>query len=173
MGRRKHHKVTQFPQEIVDLTNKLLVNGWTYDAITARLNEMGHPIGKSSVGRYGKDHLADLDRVNISIGQAKAIVAEAGGKGALDLEEAAAIIALQKALTYLLELDSMQGEKATEVMKTIARLQSSGVQREKLKMVLKEKVQKTADQVVSVAKAHGLSDDKAEDIRNKIMGIST
>jgi len=50
-SRRKHHKVTTFPQEIKEAVNNQLVAGKTYQEVVDWLNQMGHTIGWSSVQR--------------------------------------------------------------------------------------------------------------------------
>lgn len=172
MGNRRHSKLSKLPPDVLEAVHKRYVEGHTYEAITRWLNEMGHPISRAAVGRDGKDFLARLDKLNVVKKQAVAIVEEAGGKGALAMEEAAALLALQGAIEYLMEIPDWEGEKATAVMQAIARLQSSSVNREKLKMDFRDKAAEAAEAVGKMAKAEGLSDELAEQIKKKILGVA-
>lgn len=55
---RRHSKVeTELPQEIKGQVDRLLIENATYEEIASFLKEQGHDIGKSSIGRYGKEFL--------------------------------------------------------------------------------------------------------------------
>lgn len=169
---RRHSKISQLPASLRDEVNRQFVAGHTYQEITDWLKQMGQQISRAAVGREGKGYLANLDRVKTSREQATAIVEEAGAKGALAMEEAAAVMAAERIMNFLIELPTMEGEEASKVMMALARLQTSSVQREKLKMDFKAKAAQAADAAVKIAKAEGLSDELAEQIKKKILGIA-
>lgn len=133
--RRKHYKVQEFPPEIVEEVNKLLATpGVTYDSIVQLLREKGHEIGKSSLQRYGSEFLSRMERLKVVQDQAKAIMAESNGQPVTEMAEAANQLAMQLVMEHLMEVDSLEGEKLTEVLKALARLEQSGVRREELKL---------------------------------------
>ena len=86
------------------------------------------------------------------------------------LEEAAAKIFAQKIVEAQL-LEDFDILENPRLIGDFAKLQSSTVARERFKRELKEKVEKTAESVVKTARQGGLSDEKAEEIRRKILGI--
>lgn len=135
-ARRKHHKITQLPPEIMEEVNRLLVNGETYEGIAQWLRQKGHEVGKSSVGRYSKDFLSRLERLRVVRDQAKAIVEDDPDAPATQMAEAANNLAMQLVMEILMEADKgkLKEEKLSQVLKAAAQLQRSSVAIEKLKM---------------------------------------
>lgn len=135
MSRRKHSKITrELPPEIVEAVNNLLVEGRTYQEIADWLQEMGHDVSKSSVGRYGKDFLTELERLRIIRDQAQAIVDDNPDRPATELTEAASTLATQLIIEALMaEQDAKRVDELTGVFRAIAQLERSAVAREKLK----------------------------------------
>lgn len=135
MTRRKHHKVTTFPSEIVEEVNNRLVEGHTYAQIVDWLKQMGHQIGTSSLQRYGKDFLARLDRLKQVREQAKAIVESNQDAPGTQLAEAASEMALSMVMETLMALDNpLQEAKVTELLKVLPKLADSATRREALKL---------------------------------------
>jgi hypothetical protein len=56
-------------------------------------------------------------------------------------------------------------------MGDFAKLQSSSILRERLKDDFRGKLDKAADEVVKAVKKQGLSEEKAAEIRKKILGV--
>lgn len=167
---RRHSRIgDELPQELKREVDRLLVEGnVTYDDIKAFLEEKGYDISRSAIGRYGKEFLASYQRLRVIEEKSRALVSEAGD--GMVLEEAAAKIFAQK----IVEAQLLEGFDILENPRLIAdfaKLQSSTVARERFKRELKEKVEKTAESVVKTARQGGLSDEKAEEIRKKILGI--
>ena len=167
---RRHSRISdELPQELKREVDRLLVEGnVTYDDIKAFLEEKGYDISRSAIGRYGKEFLASYQRLRVIEEKSRALVSEAGD--GMVLEEAAAKIFAQK----IVEAQLLEGFDVLENPRLIAdfaKLQSSTVARERFKRELKEKVEKTAESVVRTARQGGLSDEKAEEIRRKILGI--
>ncbi|MDI3547900.1 MAG: hypothetical protein PWR10_1552 [Halanaerobiales bacterium] len=134
-NKRSRHKINTFPPELVEAINKQLVAGKTYEEITEFINDRGYQIGKSSVGRYGKDFLTKLERLKKAKEQARAIVEEASDRPSTEMHEAAN----QMAVTLLTEM-MMNKEYSPEdisqlsnTFKALAQLERSAVAREKLK----------------------------------------
>ena len=128
-SRRKHPRITtELPKDLVRAINERLVAGETYESIAAYLRERGHDISKSSVGRYGKDFLSKLERLRIVKEQARTIMSEGKDGPALEMTEAATQLALQ------LIMEDLRDAKSSDILKALALLERSAVQREKLKM---------------------------------------
>jgi len=134
-NRRKHSKIISIlPPELVSAINEQLVNGATYEEIADYIRGHGHEISKSSVGRYGKDFLGKLERLRVVKEQAKTIVSESKNGPALEMTEAATQLALQLIMERLVAVEDLGDTKGGELLKALALLERSAVQREKLKM---------------------------------------
>lgn len=173
MGRnRSHSKIAKAlsPEDLKEIHKSLSTPGVTYDDVVDWLKARGYQISRSAVGRYGKDFLSRLERLKEVEEKARTIVSEVGD--ALAMEEAAAKIFTQKVLEHLLSIDDLSGQKFGSLMMAFSKLQSSSTQRERLKADIQKKINEAADEVNKVAKAKGLSDEAASEIRQKILGIT-
>lgn len=166
--RRKHHKITTFPQEIVEEVNRLLVEGHTYEEVASWLNKMGHEVGKSSVGRYGKDFMARLDRLKVVRDQAKAIVESNQDAPGTQLAEAANELAISMIMETLSELDSLEGQKVTELLKVLPKLADASTRREALKMQFNKGVEAAAAKIMANLKAEIEADP---DLQTRMMEL--
>ncbi|RJP59031.1 MAG: DUF3486 family protein [Deltaproteobacteria bacterium] len=167
---RKHSKVEdELPPEIRREVNRLLIEGETYEDISDYLKGKGHDISRSSIGRYGKDFLNEYRRLLVIEDKSKILVSEAGGDGMI-LEEAVAKKMAAKLMELLLD-EGIDISKTPRIISDFAKLQSSTVTRERLKGDFQKKAEKTADDIVRSVKKDGLSEEKAEQIRKKILGI--
>jgi len=171
MAHRTHHKIASYPQDVIARVNEMLVAGDVYTEIASYLAKVGHPTGSSSVGRYAQNFLKSLEKIKIVTEQSKAILETTLGTG-LQVEEAAVQIALSKIMEFLIDMPDIKKEEASKVFTALARLQSSGVQREKLKIVWKEKIREAADEIETTVKKKGLTDEAADAIKKKILGIA-
>lgn len=135
-SKRSRHKVSTFPKELIEAINKKLVEGKTYEEITEFINEKGFEIGKSSVGRYGKDFLSKLESLKVAKEQARALVEEVSDRPATEMHEAANQMAIQLIIELFMkgnfeEVDDIN--KLAGVFKSLSALEKSAVAREKLK----------------------------------------
>lgn len=167
---RQHSRmIDELPPEVRREVDRLLVEGnVTYDDIKEYLAKKGYDISRSGIGRYGKGFLASYQKLRILEDQARTLVSEAGD--GMVLEEAVSKLFAQKLVEAQLVEDFDVLEHG-RLIGDFAKLQSSTVQRERFKRELKEKVEKTAESVVKTARQGGLSEEKAEEIRKKILGI--
>lgn len=170
--KRSHSKIATAlsSEDLRELNKELTTPGVTYDDIVGWLGKRGYQISRSAVGRYGKDFLTRLERLKEVETKARAIVSDIGD--GLAMEEAASKIFVQKVLEHLLTVDDLAGQKFGSLMMAFSKLQASSTAREKLKADLKEKVVEAADEVKKDAKSRGLSEEAAEEIRQKILGIA-
>ena len=167
---RRHNSISkELPPEVRREVDRLLVEGGvTYDDIEEFLKEKGYDISRSSIGRYGKDFLSKYQKLRIIEDQSRTLVSEVGD--GMILEEAAAKLFAQKIVEAQIsgELNVLE---LPRLVSDFAKLQSSTVQRERFKREIKERVEKTADSVAKAVRQDGLSEEKAEEIRKKILGI--
>ena len=166
--RRQHGRIRdELPPEIRAQVDRLLIEpGNTYDDIKAFLDDQGFDFSRSAIGRYGKDFLNMYQRLKVIEDKSKALVSDAGD--GMILEEAASKIFAQMILEAQLD-GSLDIKALPRIISDFAKLQSSTVSRERLKKEFAEKARKVADDVVESVKAKGLSDESAEEIRNKIL----
>jgi len=168
--RRKHSRVQdELPAEVRAQVDRLLIEQATYDEIKAFLDSEGYDISRSAIGRYGHDFLAAYQNLRIIEDKSRALVSEAGD--GMVLEEAAAKLFSQMILEAQLS-GKLDIKKLPRIISDFAKLQTSTVSRERLKRDIAERVAQTADDVAKTVKKSGLSEDTAEEIRKKIMGIS-
>jgi hypothetical protein len=150
-GRRTHHKVQELPQELTAAVDRLIAEGVTYREIADRLEQFGHKVGKSSVARYGRQFLARLEKLKVIEGQTRAIIDGTGGLD-VDAEQAASRVALARIVEFLMEAEDLSEEKFSSVVHALARLQSSSVARERLKMLAVDQMKTAAEQLQSELK---------------------
>jgi hypothetical protein len=171
MGRvRCHGRIRdELPQEVREKVDRLLVEGGsTYDDIRDFLAAEGYDISRSAIGRYGKDWLNTYQRLRIAEDKARTLVSEVGDGLALD--EAASRLLMQKVLELLISTELTPKERAS-LMKSVAILQSSSVQREKLKKELRSKVEEVAEEVTQTARRGGMSDELIREMEERVLGI--
>ncbi|MTI82731.1 MAG: DUF3486 family protein [Firmicutes bacterium] len=175
---RKHYKVSKLPDNLVEAVNKKLVEGYTYQDIAEYLTELGHKIGKSSVQRYGKDFMSRLERLRVVKEQAKSIVDSNPDAPATEMAEAANQLSMQLIMEFLMKVDitDLEEAKVTEIFKVLAKLESSGVSREKLKFTFNKGVEAAANKIKEalrsevtsdpdlVAKLYTMVDQKAKEV---------
>ena len=171
-SRRRHHKIAKLPEDIVRQVNNMLATpGKTYQGVVDFLTEKGIHVSHSSVGRYGKDFLSRLERLQVVKDQARAIVDESGDRPATEMAEAANQLGIQLIMEALMEVDSLEGEKISEVLKALAQLERSGTGREKLKLEYKKRAQKVAAAVEDTLKSESLPAETLKKIKEQIYGI--
>jgi len=171
MGRvRCHGRIRdELPQEVREKVDRLLVEGGsTYDDIRDFLAAEGYDISRSAIGRYGKDWLNTYQRLRIAEDKARTLVSEVGDGLALD--EAASRLLMQQVLELLISTELTPKERAS-LMKSVAILQSSSVQREKLKKELRSKVEEVAEEVTQTARRGGMSDELIREMEERVLGI--
>ena len=82
-------------------------------------------------------------------------------------------MALDLIMQKLLETETLDADvDIYKALTALARVQSAGVQREKFKAEARRIAQQTAEEVVTDVRQAGLSDEAAEGIRRKILGIA-
>lgn len=178
MSRRKHSKIAALPPEIHAAVIARLDDGHTYEAIADWLSQMGHETSKSAVGRFGKDWAGMGQRLKEARAQAAALVEEIREHPNSDLAEATEQMLFTMVAETLAQGKLEIKDKTSPVAlgHMIADLSRAGLNRDKLKLDFKKefeaKAAKAATEIEKMAKSGGLSDETAEKIRRKILGIA-
>ncbi|WP_028314680.1 DUF3486 family protein [Desulfatibacillum aliphaticivorans] len=167
---RKRSRIeTELPRDLREELHRILLEGATYEEACQYCKDRGHDISRSSMGRYGKTFFEAYQAVKQFEDQAQALKSEVGE--GLTLEEATSKMMLQKVMAGLVsgEADILE---IPRLISDVAKLQASSVAREKLKADLAARVKKVAGEVADAVKKSGLSDDAADKIKRKILGIA-
>lgn len=168
---RTHSRIErELPAEVRREVDRLLVEGnATYDEIASFLTAKGYDISRSAIGRYGKDFLAQYQRLRIIEDKSRTLISEAGD--GLSLEEAASKVFAQKILEALLsgDLDVLE---VPRLVSDFAKLQGSTVLRERLKMDVKKRVEKAVETVEKTLTKKAVDAETLRRIREEIYGIA-
>lgn len=166
---RRHSKVEDhLPGELKGEVDRLLIEGSTYEEITAFLKAKGHDISKSSIGRYGKEFLNEYRKLRIIEDQSRALVSEAGD--GMVIEEAASKVFSQQILELLLSRD-MDLRKIPRLISDFAKLQASSVVRERMKIDFKKKTEKVFAKAEENMKSM-TKEELLKEIREEVYGLS-
>jgi hypothetical protein len=167
-------KVLTLPDEIKrELDKRLVANSFRdYAALAEWLKENGFEISRSSVQRYGQEFEERLAAIKIATDQAQAI-AEAAGDDQGAMSDALVRLCQEKAFQVLVKMQDITPENVdiNKVGLMVSRLTRASVAQKKWMAEVKEKTVKVAGEVKKVARAGGLTEKKAEEIRRKILGI--
>lgn len=168
--KRRHYKVEELKcREAID---RALASGVPYLEIVSMVKEKGESIGATSLWRYHNSLDRAAERIKKAKDQVKVLIDAVREQPNTDLAEAANQLLLQAAIERIAEAEEgFREEDLVKVGRLVANLERSGVIREKLKLQFAERVKSTAEEVTKVARGEGLSQDKAEEIRKKILGI--
>ena len=167
--RRKRGRIrNELAPEIREQVDRLLIEGATYEKVREFLARRGIEIGRSSIGRYGKDFLNAYSRLRVVEDKSRALVSETGD--GLVLEEAASKIFAQMVIEAQLSGD-LDIKALPRIISDFAKLQSSSIMRERIKLTFRERAKSVAGEVAKVARTGGLAEEKAALIKKKILGI--
>ena len=170
----RRSKVKSLPKDVREaLDEKLVEEGFqNYEDLAEWLAGQGYDISKSSVHRYGQEFEDRLEALRIATAQAKEITEQVGDdEGALG--DALTAVVQEKAFGLLTSMEMEEQEvEFTSLMNAIARLQKASVQQKKFMQEMREKAQQAAEEAEEIAREGGLSEDGAEKIRAKILGIT-
>jgi DNA-binding ferritin-like protein (Dps family) len=170
----RRSKVKSLPKDVREaLDEKLVEEGFqNYEDLAEWLAGQGYDISKSSVHRYGQEFEDRLEALRIATAQAKEITEQVGDdEGALG--DALTAVVQEKAFGLLTSMEMEEQEvEFTSLMNAIARLQKASVQQKKFMQEMREKAQQAAEEAEEIARDGGLSEEGAEKIRAKILGIT-
>ncbi len=165
--KRRHSKFFSFPVEIQEQVKALLIEPrTTYEDVVQFLKSKGHDWSDSGVERFSKWFFNEIRETEMLRDQAAMLLNEP--ERALELEKLTATM-ITKRLAMAMQQESFDVLEHAKIIDAFAKLQRASTQREQYTAEISEKVKKTADAVVKIAKRHGVSDATAADIKNKIL----
>lgn len=180
MTKRSHSKIAKLPEEIRAAVDRKILAGIEYQEIAAYINAMGSDqVSRSSVNRYGQKFMAKMECLRLAREQARVVVDGSKDGQALEMVEATSQMAVQVIMERLIEMDDLKGAKSTEVLKALALLERSAVQREKLKLAITRAIETAAEQIKAdlrdelrqqpelLAKMISIVDARAEEAKQK------
>ena len=164
------------PEEVRrELEQRLIQGAFSgYEALAEWLQGLGYEIGKSSVHRFGKNFADKLRVLKVATDQAKAI-ADASEDDAGAMNEALIRLVQTKTFELLMELETSD-KNLPKIGQMVAKLARSAVQQKKWSKELESEIRKraleeAADAAGQTAKRSGISDETAEELRRKILGV--
>jgi hypothetical protein len=167
-------KITLLPPDIKAEFDRLLIakNFADYDGIVVWLQERGYDVSRSAAHRYGQGFEERIAAIRIATEQARAIT-EAAGDDAGATGDALIRLVQEKAFQVLVKMADLDPEDVdfNKLTVAIAKLNNASVQQKKWQAEIRTKTAAAADEAVKVAKSGGLSEEKAEEIRKRILGI--
>ena len=163
-------KIITLPDEVLgELNQKLLAGKFCdYSALADWLQLKGYDISRSSLHRYGQGFEERLSAITMATEQAKA-VAEAAKDDEGNMNEALIRLVQTKAFDALIAADSSESLSKMGIM--VAKLSKASIDDKKYRTEVRAKTKQVADDVEKVAKAGGMSDTTAKEIRRRILGI--
>jgi hypothetical protein len=164
----------QLPEPIREqLDRQLIAAGFAgYRQLAEWLAEQGYEISKSAVHAYGKAFEKRLGALRLASQQARAI-AEAVGDDQNAMGEALVNLAQEKAFQVLMEMEvDPEGLDFSRLTRSIAELNRAAVQQKKFADEVRQKTAAVAEELGDEARRRGLSDDFAEQIKAKVLGIA-
>lgn len=168
---RTHSRIDdELPVDIRAQINRLLVEtNATYDDIKDFLDKKGFDISRSAIGRYGKGFMSNYQRLRIIEDKSRTLVSEAGD--GLVLEETAAKMFASQIIEAQLngEIDM---KTLVKLIGGFAALQSSSVQRERIKKEISQKAEKAVQNIEKrAAKKTSLDPETLKIIKEEVYGI--
>ena len=130
---RSHGKIDRLPAPLKKEVENRLLEGDTYEDISAYLKEQGEDVHYSSVGRYGRGFLKKFESVRIAKEFAKLLAEDNIDRPATELHEANNLLASQIIMESMVD-DDMDAKERAQAAKSIASLQRAQVSNEKLKI---------------------------------------
>lgn len=166
--------ITTLPEELKNALDEKLVQGGfrDYEGLSAWLGEQGFQISRSALQRYGQKFGERIAAVKAATDMAAAIADNVGDDAG---KMADAVMRLYQERLFQVLVDMGDIDQAdidfVKLGKTIAELTRSSVAQKKWMAEVREKATATAEEVKSEVRKGGLSEEKAEEIKKKILGI--
>ncbi len=168
--RKRLSKLDRLPIKIREEIDRLMLEeSFSYRQVEVWLQDRGHNISKTTIGRYGKRFFDIYHNVRRFETQAK-LFANDSDKD-MRMEAVVSKMILQK-ITDALINDDLDILEHSTLITAFASLQNSNATRERLLAQLAENTARVAADVSVTVKQRGLSEDEAEKIRVKILGAS-
>lgn len=171
----RRSKVDTLPKAVKAWLDAVLVDGnfSGYTLIAAELKARGYQLSKSALQRYGQNFEDRLKTLKLVSEQAHAVIAASpDDEGAVS--EALMRLTQEKLFTVMLDLqvDPEKPMNLASAAKAVAELARATVTQKKWQAEMRNALAAAAREVDSIVKKGGLSDDAADDIRRRILGIA-
>jgi hypothetical protein len=164
---RKRYKIeTELPQELREQFNRLLLEGMTYEEGERWCKQHGHEIGKSSIGRYGKEYFEAYQKIVQFQDQSRALsnTTEEG----MPMEEAVGKMLLQKVMAALVD-GSADITENSRLLSDVAKLQSAHVSMNRWKGELEKKARKAVANIER--KSKNIDPETLRIIKEEVYGL--
>ncbi|TNG92276.1 DUF3486 family protein [Pasteurellaceae bacterium USgator11] len=179
MARRS--SIDQLPEEVRRwLERALTESGFSgYVELENLLKEKGYQISKSAIHRYGQKLERRFQSIKSSTEAARLIAEGAEDEGDHRSEALMAMLqsSLFDALVDIEDADTLKPVDKLKLLslagKNIAAVTQASTKLKSYQAEVKQRVTQAAKEVEKVVKRGGLSDDVADEIRRKILGIAT
>ena len=168
-------KVHSLPAAVKQWLDDALVEGnfTGYETLEAELKQRGFDISKSSLHRYGQEFEERLNALKLATEQARAVV-QASPDDDDAMNQALIRITQEKLFSLMLDLEIDPAEvDIAKITRSIADLARSSTDAKKYAREVREKAKAAAEEVANTVKSAGLTDEAAEAIRAKILGIAS
>lgn len=171
----RRSKVLTLPAHVKKWLDGALIDGnfSGYEELAAELKGRGYDISKSGLHRYGSSFDDRLRALKMVTEQARAVV-QASPDEENAVTEALVRLTQEKLFGVMMDLQvDPETIDLTKITRSIADLARSSVGQKKWASEAREKaVRESAVVAVKEAKGAGLSDEAAEMIRKKILGVA-
>jgi molecular chaperone DnaK (HSP70) len=164
--------ISRLPKEIREAFEKKLISGGfcDYAGLAAWLTEQGFEISRAAAHRYGQEFENKLSAIKLATEQARAITEAVGDEEGV-MGDALTRLCQEKAFQALIEMQESAEISLPSLGRMISDLNRTAISQKKWMVEAREKAKSTADDITKTVKSAGLSEEKAEEIRKKILGI--
>jgi len=171
MQRRKHHKLAEFPPELVSAVKDQLQHGATYAEVTAWLNERGQAIGKSSVARYARDFQATIDYMKFVRDQ-MAVIVQQIGLDSTAMQDVATQLALTQLFTFLMKTGELKDVDHLKAINAVGHLTNSSARMVKLRAEQAQKEQEKAAKINAELTRRKVDPETIRYVREELLGLA-
>lgn len=165
--------VEKLPEPVKKWLDKALIEGnfSGYEALEEEIRGRGFTISKSGIHRYGTKLQEKIDGVRKSTEMARILAAEVGDDEGV-LNDALVRILQDKLFHLVMDLEVDPSKiNVQSLSRSIADLARASISQKKYMAEVRAKSKAAAEDVVKEVKKAGLSDEAANDIRKRILGI--
>lgn len=170
--RRRHYKVQQLPEELRQLVDRMLSEGVPYEEIERIVREAGGDVSKSGLHRYHASIQQVTERIVRAREQVQALVEAVRDHPDTDLAHAASSIMMQGLLERVARAEEdFEKMDLVDAGELIAKLERSGVLRERLRLEFAAKAEKAVKAIEEHGRQMGLDQETLRYIKEQVYGI--
>lgn len=170
-------KIARLPLEIKSELDRKLINNAFSDChgLSEWLCSIGYEIKKSTVANYSKEFKERLEFLKNATEQARAIAIEAGDDDN-SLGDALTRLVQHKIFQLLVDIDEateMDIDTLEKLSRAVSNLNKTAIVQKRWMIEVKDRAASVANEIEKIGKKAGLSDETAELIRAKVLGIAS